>query len=95
MLQSIRAIYKDGQLRPLEPVQLEDGQTVNLTIFSTEDPLTTDLMDARLRAAGLLAEMEISEAIEELTPEDRFRIGSQFVGDRSSEILIDEDRGLY
>ena len=95
MLQSVRAIYKDGQLRPLEPLQLADGQTVNITVRSDEEMPAIDVIDARLRAAGLLVEIELSEAGEELTPEERLRIGGKFVGDRPSEALIDEERGRY
>lgn len=94
MLQSIRAVYKDGQLHPLEPLELEDGQTVNITIDSNED-VALDVMDARLRAAGLLTDVEVYEPIQELSPEERYRIGSRFIGDRSSEAHIDEERSLY
>lgn len=95
MLQSIRAVYKDGQLHPLEPLDLPDGQTVNITILAEDVTMTIEEMDLRLRTAGLLAGTEVEEAVEELTPEERLRIGKRFIGDRPSEALIDEERGLY
>ncbi len=92
MLQLVRAVYKDGQLRPLEPLDLAEGQTVNLTI-TTE--LTNEEIVARMRAAGILAEIELDEDVEELTLEERDRIGRLFIGGRSSHEIIDEERGLY
>jgi predicted DNA-binding antitoxin AbrB/MazE fold protein len=93
----VRAVYQDGQLRLLDPVDLADGQIVSVTIGTESEPpvLTADLVDARLRAAGLLADAEDGEDAAELSPEERERIGSLFVGERSSEDLIDEDRGPY
>jgi predicted DNA-binding antitoxin AbrB/MazE fold protein len=93
----VRAVYQDGQLRLLDPVDLADGQIVNVTIGTEVEPpeLTADLIDARLRSAGLLSDMDDIENAAELSPEERERIGSLFVGERPSEDLIDEDRGLY
>lgn len=95
MLQLVRAIYKDGLLRPLEPLDVAEGETVNLTVTTESESLTPDTVDARLRAAGLLMEIELDENVQELSPEERDRIGRLFVGVRPSEELIDEDRGLY
>jgi len=94
---SVRAVYQDGQLRLLDPVDLADGQIVHVTIGAESKPLvlTADLVDARLRSAGLLADMEESGDATELSPEERERIGSLFVRERPSEDLIDEERGLY
>jgi predicted DNA-binding antitoxin AbrB/MazE fold protein len=94
---SVRAVYQDGQLRLLDRVDLADGQIVNVTIGTESEPpaLTADLVDARLRSAGLLADVDESEDAAELSPEERARIGLLFVGERPSEDLIDEDRGLY
>jgi predicted DNA-binding antitoxin AbrB/MazE fold protein len=97
MVVSVRAVYKDGQLRLLEPVDLVDGQIVSITIGSESERTTPtpDEVDALLRSAGLLLDMGDTEDTAELTPEERHRIGRLFVGERHSEDLIDEDRGLY
>jgi predicted DNA-binding antitoxin AbrB/MazE fold protein len=97
MLQSIRVIYEDGVLRPLDPIHLEDGQTANVTIETEDlpDEITPDMVDERLRAAGLLVEIDVPENAQELTRTERLRIGQLFVGDQPSETLIDEERGLY
>ena len=94
---SVRAVYQDGQLRLLEPVDLANGQIVNVTIGMESEPpvLTADLVDTRLRSAGLLADVDEGGDVAELSPEERERIGSLFVGECPSEDLINEDRGLY
>ena len=38
---SIRAVYKDGQIRPLEPVTLVEGQVIQLWIVPQQDHLQT------------------------------------------------------
>ncbi|MCD4684360.1 MAG: antitoxin family protein [Anaerolineae bacterium] len=96
MVVSVRAVYKAGQLRLLEPVDLAEGQVVDVTIQSETQPtaLTPQQVDARLRAANLRMDVSGIEDAEELSPEERHRIGKLFVGERPSEDLIDDDRGL-
>jgi predicted DNA-binding antitoxin AbrB/MazE fold protein len=94
MVQSIRVIYEDGILRPLEPVLLKNGQTVLVTIDPDQE-ISVDELDARLRRAGVLLESEAPDDLEELTIEERERIGRLFLGKQPSEDLIDEERGLY
>lgn len=89
---SIRAIYEDGQLRLLDPVELAEGQVVQIIIEDELSLLTPDQIDVRLRSAGLLLDVNVMEDVAELTPEERRRIGQLFVGERSSEDLIDGDR---
>ncbi|MGH2350914.1 MAG: antitoxin family protein [Chloroflexota bacterium] len=43
--QPIRAIYEDGQLRPLDPVNLVEGQEVELVMLSGEDRVRSALAD--------------------------------------------------
>ncbi len=97
MVQLIRAVYEHGLLRLLDPVELSEGQTVRVAITpeSLERELMPEEVDWRLRQAGLLLEMGLTEDIEELTLEERQRIGRLFIGERPSEALIDEERGAY
>jgi predicted DNA-binding antitoxin AbrB/MazE fold protein len=97
MTTPVRAVYKDGQLHLLDPVDLAEGQKVNVIIAPENETgeLSFDEIDARLRAAGLLLEIDVPEDAVELTPEERADVGRRFLGDRPSEALIDEDRGLY
>ena len=45
MAESIRAIYENGNLRPLVPVDLVEGQEVQITIVPTEDRVLAALGD--------------------------------------------------
>ncbi len=97
MLQSIRVIYEDGILRPLDPVELVEGQTADVMII-TQPPknhLSAEEMDQRLVVAGLIASRPDGALVGELSPQERLRIGRLFVADRPSEDLIDEERGSY
>jgi predicted DNA-binding antitoxin AbrB/MazE fold protein len=97
MVVSVRAVYKEGQLQLLEPVDLAEGQIVDVTIQSESQhaDLTPEQVDVRLRSAGVLLEAGDLEDAVELSPEERHRIGLLFAGERPSEDLIDEDRGSH
>lgn len=97
MVVSVRAVYQEGQLKLLDPVDLAEGQIVDVTIRSEPQAagLTPAQVDSRLRSAGVLLEVSTTEDAVELSPEERQRIGALFAGERPSEDLIDEDRGLY
>ncbi len=45
MSQSIRAIYREGQIRLLEPVTLFEGQEIQLTILSDKERVLAALSD--------------------------------------------------
>lgn len=97
MVVSVRAVYKEGQLRLLDPVDLAEGQIVDVTIQADaqQRPLTPNVVNERLRSAGILLEFSTADDTEELSAEERHRIGVLFAGGQPSEDLIDEDRGLY
>jgi predicted DNA-binding antitoxin AbrB/MazE fold protein len=112
---TVRAIYEQGMLRLLEPVELSEGQEVRLTIVPANSPveqaaeLTREEVERRLKAAGLLVEYDpedwfdedddpaIIAEIEAMTEEELEamleEIGTRFVGGRSIDEYIDEDRG--
>ena len=90
----VRAIYENGRLRLLDPVDLDEGQQVEITIES-HSAVDTETVRAKLQAAGLLVEIDVPDDAVALTVAERETIGRLFVGDRPSEDLIDEDRGLY
>lgn len=97
MVVSVRAVYQGGQLKLLEPVDLAEGQVVDVTIQSESQQvaLTPNQIDERLRAAGLLLDVSAIADAAELSADERQRIGALFAGERPSEDLIDEDRGAY
>jgi predicted DNA-binding antitoxin AbrB/MazE fold protein len=45
MSQSVRAVYHKGQLRPLDPVDLSEGQEVQLVILSERERMRAALRD--------------------------------------------------
>ncbi len=94
MVLSVKAIYQDGQLRLLEPVDLHNGDTVDLTIVKAEETVSAGVIIERLRGAGLLMDIPTAADVQELTPEERLRIGQLFVADRPSESIIDEERDV-
>jgi len=72
----IRAVYEDGKLRPLQPVDLAEGQEVSITILSAEDLVLAALGDLVVKfAPGDLPEIdeealqrEIDEACRGIPP---------------------------
>lgn len=93
---TVRAVYEHGVLRLLDPVQLSEGQEVKLTILPTGDSveLTPEEIDRRLKAAGMLGDERwfSDDEVEALLPQERDRIGRLFLGNRSIDELIAEDR---
>jgi predicted DNA-binding antitoxin AbrB/MazE fold protein len=43
--QIIRAVYEHGQLRPLDPLALTDGQEIRLAILSEQEQVQSALAD--------------------------------------------------
>jgi predicted DNA-binding antitoxin AbrB/MazE fold protein len=97
MVLSVRAVYQNGQLRLLDAVSLDEGQAVVIDIRTGDETpmLLAEEINLRLRAAGLLMNVDVPADAQALTDEERDHIGRLFMGDRPSEALIDEDRGLY
>ena len=63
---------------------------------AVKKPLTREEARAILLAAGkLVTDIHAPEGTVALTPEERFRIAQLPPGARSSDELVDEDRGLY
>lgn len=98
MSQSIRAVYHDGQLRLLDPVDLAEGQEIQVMIVSGEDE--SDQVARQLHSAGLLVEdwdaldEEIAALVEQgvVAATEPIKLPAHA---RPSEELIDEDRGEY
>jgi predicted DNA-binding antitoxin AbrB/MazE fold protein len=45
MAQITRAVYEHGQLRPLDPLALTDGQEIHLSILSEQEQVRAALAD--------------------------------------------------
>ena len=86
MSQPIRAVYSEGRLRLLDPVDLSEGQEIQLTILSDKD---------RVRAALGDLLMEIPDPSDEDIDEDALvrEIEIGFQGQPPlSDVIIEERR---
>ena len=94
MSQNIQAIYENGILRPLQPLDLPENETVNITVLdevSNEEETHRDKVSRVLREAGLTSQMKFPNA-KKLSDEERKRLGKLFSGEKSLGEYIDEDR---
>ena len=84
MIHSVRAVYQNGQLRLLDPVDLTEGQEVELTIQSQQEKLRSALGDLLV---------EIMEPVDEPIDEQELllAIEQDFRGHAPlSQTIIDE-----
>lgn len=85
MSQPVRAVYTDGQLRLLDPVNLTEGEEVRLMILSHEE---------RVRAALGDLLIDIADTSDATLDEDALthEIEVRFRGQMLSETIIEERR---
>lgn len=94
MNQNIQAIYENGILRPLQPLDLPENKTVNITVLdesSNGEETHRNKVSRVLREAGLTSQMKFPNA-KKLSDEERKRLGKLFSGEKSLGEYIDEDR---
>lgn len=69
MSQAIRAVYREGQLRLLDPVNLTEGEEIQLMILSADERVATALGDLLVeiadQAVGDIDEAALAREIEE------------------------------
>ena len=63
MSQAIRAVYSEGQLRLLDPVDLSEGQEIRLVILSDEERVVAALGDLLAEVPDLMGEDINEEAL--------------------------------
>jgi len=101
MPETITAIYENGVFRPLSPLSLNDGETVEITIVAevSQEELKGDrekaikLMDSR-KLMGLPTKQFKLDAAAEQKRRELFEKLKGRVGKPLSEIVI-EDRGPW
>ncbi len=101
MSQTITAIYEDGILRPLTPLELPDRTEVRLTVEAAPELLDADVhtqrrqVDMALMAAGLMAPRAPADpALHPLTDEERAALSRRIPAGRPlSEIILEERDG--
>lgn len=86
MAHSVRAIYENGRLRPLQPLDLAEGQEIELMILSERDRVTAALGDLLVQVPPLTPD-DVDEAALMREIEEAFR-GQR----RLSETIIEERR---
>lgn len=94
MTQNIQAIYQNGVLRPLQPLDLPEDKIVEIDVRDTVENDTETMAekaDRVLREAGLLSSIKFPNA-KRLSDEERKRLGKLFSGEKSLGDYIDEDR---
>ena len=94
MIENIQAIYKNGVLRPLQPLDLPEDVIVEIDVrdeISNEAETHRDKVSRVLREAGLTSQMKFPNA-KRLSDEERKRIGKLFSSEKSLSEYIDEDR---
>ena len=61
MATPIRAVYENGKLRPLQPVDLAEGQEIELVILTERERAIAALGDLLVQIPGIGDEEEIDE----------------------------------
>ena len=94
MIENIQAIYKNGVLRPLQPLDLPEDKIVEIDVRDVSENSEETMQkkaDRVLREAGLISSIKFPNA-KRLSDEERHRIGKLFSGEKPLGDYIDEDR---
>ncbi len=94
MNQNIHAIYENGILRPLQPLDLPENKIVEIDVRDIEEngaETMREKADRVLREAGLISSIKFPNA-KKLSDAERRRIGKLFSGEKPLGDYIDEDR---
>ena len=73
MTMTVRAVYSGGVLRPIRPLPLAEGESVEVTVVTTKpaaQPLSEDEIVRRLKAAKTIAEWVAATKL--LPPDDGY-----------------------
>lgn len=96
MNRNIQAIYKNGVLRPLQPLDLPEDKIVEIDVrdvTSNGAKTPRDEVSRVLREAGLTSPLKFPVTEKDiLSEEERRRLGKLFSGERPLGEYIDEDR---
>ena len=96
MNENIRAIYENGVLRPLQPLNFPEHSEVEIDVRDAgENSAETmrEKADRVLRDAGLTSPLKFSVTEKDiLSEEERQRLGKLFSGEKPLGDYIDEDR---
>jgi predicted DNA-binding antitoxin AbrB/MazE fold protein len=94
MNQSIQAIYENGVLRPLAPLDLPENSVVEIDVRDVRENGSETPQEKAvrvLRETGLTSPIKFPNA-KKLTDDERRRLGKLLSGEKSLGDYIDEDR---
>ena len=94
---TVTAVYKDGMLRPLQPLELQENSRVRIQISPDEEENEEEAAIHKLVEAGLLTPPQGHSDIPKMPEEERQALADrlgQASGKPLSEIII-EDRGEW
>jgi predicted DNA-binding antitoxin AbrB/MazE fold protein len=94
MIENIQAIYKNGVLHPLKPLDLPEDIIVEIDVrdvSENSEETMKEKADRVLREAGLISSIKFPNA-KRLSDEERRRIGKLFSGEKPLGDYIEEDR---
>ncbi len=97
MLHIVTAVYEDGVLRPMQPLNLRDHQTVRLQVLPEEPADEAEQALLALAAAGLVTPPPGQSDVAPVSEKERRRLAAvlgQAPGKPLSEIII-EERGPW
>ena len=98
MPETITAIYENGVLRPLSPLSLNDGETVQIQLWPDDPKKQAELAIQFLVDRGLVTPLPNDpHNVEAVTDEDVYELAKRLgakSGKPLSEIII-EDRGPW
>ena len=96
MIETIQVIYKNGVLRPLQPLDLPEDKILEIDVRDTKENGTETIRekgDRVLREAGLISPLKFPVTENDiLSEEERQRLGKLFSGEKPLGDYIDEDR---
>ncbi len=96
MSEIIQAIYENGILRPLQPLDLPENKIVEIEMrdeISGDKETHRDKVSRVLREAGLTSPLKFSVTEKDiLSEEERQRLGELFSGEKPLGDYIDDDR---
>ncbi len=93
MAEIVTAVYEKGVLRPLQPLNLEERQTVRLQVLPEEADNEVEKVIQTLVEAGLLTPPPGHSEVDPVSEEERLELASilgQAPGKPLSEIIIEE-----
>lgn len=96
MAEIVTAVYEDGVLRPLQPLNLRERQTVRVQLLP-EEPTDVERVVQSLVKAGLITPPPGRSEVDPVSEEERrelARVLGQAPGKPLSEVII-EERGEW